>query len=70
MSSCYPQSTLKLDLLDATHYKLSVSLSELEGKPKSSHRFKDSITKWKDKVRLPVSGHEVCSWVELLVNGV
>ncbi|XP_070694338.1 nostrin [Pempheris klunzingeri] len=43
------ESTLKLDLLDATHYKLSVSLSELEGKPKSFHRFKDSIVKWKDK---------------------
>ncbi|XP_059198910.1 nostrin [Centropristis striata] len=43
------ESTLKLDLLDATHYKLSVSLSELEGKPKSFHRFSDSIVKWKDK---------------------
>ncbi|XP_044073484.1 nostrin [Siniperca chuatsi] len=43
------ESTLKLDLLEATHYKLSVSLSELEGKAKSSHRFSDSIVKWKDK---------------------
>ncbi|XP_070770810.1 nostrin [Enoplosus armatus] len=43
------ECTLKLDLLEATHYKLSVSLSELEGKPKSSHRFSESIVKWKDK---------------------
>ncbi|XP_041858280.1 nostrin isoform X2 [Melanotaenia boesemani] len=41
--------TLKLDLLEATHYKLSSSLSELEGKSKSFHRFSDSIFKWKDK---------------------
>lgn len=47
----YLQSTLKLDLLEATHYKLSLSLTELEGKPKSFHRFSDSILKWKDKVR-------------------
>uniref|UniRef100_A0A8D3BW79 Osteoclast-stimulating factor 1 n=1 Tax=Scophthalmus maximus TaxID=52904 RepID=A0A8D3BW79_SCOMX len=45
-------STLKLDLLEATHYKLSLSLCELDGKPKSFHRFSDSILKWKDKVRL------------------
>uniref|UniRef100_A0A3B4ZE41 Osteoclast-stimulating factor 1 n=1 Tax=Stegastes partitus TaxID=144197 RepID=A0A3B4ZE41_9TELE len=43
------ESTLKLDLLEATHYKLSVSLSELDGKPKSLHRFSSSILKWKDK---------------------
>ncbi|XP_056145676.1 nostrin [Lampris incognitus] len=43
------ETTLKLDLLEATHYKLSLSLSELDGKPKTSYRFSDSITKWKDK---------------------
>lgn len=43
------ETTLKLDLLEATHYKLSLSLSELEGRPKSLHRFTDSISKWKDK---------------------
>uniref|UniRef100_A0AAQ5Z4Q0 Osteoclast-stimulating factor 1 n=1 Tax=Amphiprion ocellaris TaxID=80972 RepID=A0AAQ5Z4Q0_AMPOC len=43
------ESTLKLDLLEATHCKLSVTLSELEGKPKSFHRFSSSILKWKDK---------------------
>ncbi|XP_049583835.1 nostrin isoform X1 [Syngnathus scovelli] len=43
------ENTLKLDLLEATHYKLSASLCDLEGKPRSSHRFKDSIVKWKDK---------------------
>ncbi|TKS67249.1 Nostrin BM247 -like protein [Collichthys lucidus] len=43
------ESTLKLDLLEATHYKLSVSLSELEEKPRSFYRFKDSIVKYKDK---------------------
>ncbi|XP_060910377.1 nostrin [Labrus mixtus] len=43
------ESTLKLDLLEATHYKLSLSLCDLEGKPRSFHRFKDSIMKWKDK---------------------
>nr|XP_046259210.1 nostrin [Scatophagus argus] len=41
--------TLKLDLLEATHYKLSASLSELEGTPVSFCRFRDSIVKWKDK---------------------
>ncbi|KAJ8282356.1 hypothetical protein COCON_G00048750 [Conger conger] len=40
---------LKMDLLDATHCKLSATMAELEGKPRSSHRFSDSITKWKDK---------------------
>ncbi|KAK2839761.1 hypothetical protein Q5P01_013501 [Channa striata] len=43
------ENTLKLDLLEATHHKLSVSLSELEGTTKSPHRFSDSIVKWKDK---------------------
>ncbi|XP_057707492.1 nostrin [Corythoichthys intestinalis] len=43
------ENTLKLDLLEATHYKLSVSLCQLEGKPQSFHRFRDSIVKWKDK---------------------
>ncbi|XP_049449805.1 nostrin [Epinephelus fuscoguttatus] len=43
------ECTLKLDLLEATHYKLSASLSEIEGGPKSFHRFRDSIVKWKDK---------------------
>uniref|UniRef100_A0A3Q3EFC1 Osteoclast-stimulating factor 1 n=1 Tax=Labrus bergylta TaxID=56723 RepID=A0A3Q3EFC1_9LABR len=43
------ESTLKLDLLEATRYKLSLSLCDLEGKPRSFHRFKDSIMKWKDK---------------------
>ncbi|XP_068185364.1 nostrin [Antennarius striatus] len=43
------ECTLKLDLLEATHYKLSASLSEIEGTPKSFHRFKGSIVKWKDK---------------------
>ncbi|XP_055071875.2 nostrin isoform X1 [Misgurnus anguillicaudatus] len=43
------EAILKLDLLEATHNKLSFSLAELEGKPKSRHRFSESITKWKDK---------------------
>ncbi|KAM6934184.1 nostrin [Xenentodon cancila] len=43
------ESTLKLDLLEATSYKLSLSLSEVEGTPKSFHRFSDNIFKWKDK---------------------
>ncbi|TNN25750.1 Nostrin [Liparis tanakae] len=47
------ESTLKLDLLEATRYKLSISMSELEGKPKTVHRFSESIVKWKDKVRRP-----------------
>ncbi|XP_072253795.1 nostrin isoform X2 [Leuresthes tenuis] len=45
------ECTLKLNLLEATHYKLSSSLSELEGKPKSFYRFSDSIFKWKDKTK-------------------
>ncbi|TRY92796.1 hypothetical protein DNTS_024866 [Danionella cerebrum] len=40
---------LKLELLEATHCKLTQSLAEVEGKPKSRHRFTDSITKWKEK---------------------
>uniref|UniRef100_A0A3P8W0W5 Osteoclast-stimulating factor 1 n=1 Tax=Cynoglossus semilaevis TaxID=244447 RepID=A0A3P8W0W5_CYNSE len=43
------ENKLKLDLLEATHYKLSLSLSEPEGKPKSFYRFNDSIVKWRDK---------------------
>ncbi|XP_055360959.1 nostrin isoform X2 [Betta splendens] len=43
------ESTLKLDLLEATHCKLTASLSELERKPKNSHRFTDNIVKWKDR---------------------
>ncbi|KAK9969018.1 hypothetical protein ABG768_027229 [Culter alburnus] len=43
------EAILKLDLLEATHCKLTQSLAELEGKPKSRHRFSDSITKWKEK---------------------
>ncbi|KAA0715431.1 Nostrin BM247 -like protein [Triplophysa tibetana] len=49
------EAVLKLDLLEATHCKLSVGLSELEGKPKPRHRFSDSITKWKDKASLVVT---------------
>ncbi|XP_067300633.1 nostrin [Pseudorasbora parva] len=43
------EAILKLDLLEATHCKLTLSLAELEGKPKSRHRFSDNITKWKEK---------------------
>ncbi|XP_026073229.1 nostrin [Carassius auratus] len=43
------EAILKLDLLEATHCKLTQSLAEIEGKPKSRHRFSDSITKWKEK---------------------
>ncbi|XP_077073145.1 nostrin isoform X1 [Siphateles boraxobius] len=43
------EAILKLDLLEATHCKLTHSLAELEGKPKSRHRFSDSITKWKER---------------------
>lgn len=46
------QYSLKLDLLEATHYKLSGALAQLSGTTsKSFHRFRDSIGKWKDKVR-------------------
>ncbi|XP_075895960.1 nostrin isoform X2 [Nelusetta ayraudi] len=42
--------SLKLDLLEATHYKLSETLAGLNGTTtKSFHRFRDSIVKWKDK---------------------
>ncbi|XP_041720948.2 nostrin [Coregonus clupeaformis] len=43
------ETTLKLNLLEATHCKLSTTLAELEGKPQTLHRFSDSITKWKEK---------------------
>lgn len=46
------QYSLKLDLLEATHFKLSEALAQLNGTTtKSFHRFRDSIVKWKDKVR-------------------
>uniref|UniRef100_A0A3P9JK74 Nitric oxide synthase trafficking n=1 Tax=Oryzias latipes TaxID=8090 RepID=A0A3P9JK74_ORYLA len=41
--------TLKLNLLEATSSKLSLTLSGIEGKPESCHPFSDSISKWKDK---------------------
>ncbi|PWA31300.1 hypothetical protein CCH79_00002810, partial [Gambusia affinis] len=43
------ENTLKLDLLEATHYKLSLCFSEFEDTPKTSERFGSSIFKWKDK---------------------
>ncbi|KAJ3591656.1 hypothetical protein NHX12_006788 [Muraenolepis orangiensis] len=43
------ETTLKVELLEATHYKVSLALSELEGKPQSTHRFHHTIFKWKDK---------------------
>lgn len=45
----HDENTLKLDLLEATHYKLSLCLSEFEEKPKTFERFGSSIFKWKDK---------------------
>lgn len=47
----FVKTTLKLDLLRATHGKLSAIVAEIDGKAKSLHKFSDSITKWKDKVR-------------------
>ncbi|KAJ8012802.1 hypothetical protein DPEC_G00046650 [Dallia pectoralis] len=43
------EATLKLDLLEATHCKLSTTLADLDGKPRTLHRFSDRITKWKEK---------------------
>ncbi|KAI4887079.1 hypothetical protein NFI96_013971, partial [Prochilodus magdalenae] len=43
------ETTLKLDLLEATNFKLKQTLMDLEGKPKPLHRFSDRITKFKDK---------------------
>ncbi|XP_054887585.1 nostrin isoform X2 [Poeciliopsis prolifica] len=43
------ENTLKLDLLEATHYKLSLCLSEFDETPKTSKQFGSSIFKWKDK---------------------
>ncbi|MEQ2192953.1 hypothetical protein XENOCAPTIV_020524, partial [Xenoophorus captivus] len=45
----HDECTLKLDLLEATYYKLSSSLPEFEEKPKTFQRFSGSIFKWKDK---------------------
>ncbi|XP_035995273.1 nostrin isoform X2 [Fundulus heteroclitus] len=45
----HDENTLKLDLLEATHYKLSLSISEPEEKSKTFQRFSGSISKWKDK---------------------
>uniref|UniRef100_H2T5P4 Osteoclast-stimulating factor 1 n=1 Tax=Takifugu rubripes TaxID=31033 RepID=H2T5P4_TAKRU len=45
------ECSLKLDLLRATHYKLSAVLSELEGTPRPRHPVRNiSIRRWKDKV--------------------
>nr|XP_023672082.1 nostrin isoform X1 [Paramormyrops kingsleyae] len=43
------EATLKLDLLEATYWKLTCSVADLEGRSKPSHRFTNSIAKWKDK---------------------
>ncbi|XP_066497519.1 nostrin [Hoplias malabaricus] len=43
------ETILKLELLEATHCKLNQTLMDIEGKPKPSHRFSDSITTFKDK---------------------
>uniref|UniRef100_A0A8C4ZHV3 Nitric oxide synthase trafficking n=1 Tax=Gadus morhua TaxID=8049 RepID=A0A8C4ZHV3_GADMO len=42
------ETTLKQDLLEATHYKVSLSLVAL-GECRAIHRFSHSISKWKDK---------------------
>lgn len=48
---CCPQLSLKLDLLQATHYKLSTLLSQLDGTPRPPQPCRNiSIRKWKDKV--------------------
>ncbi|XP_041120702.1 nostrin isoform X2 [Polyodon spathula] len=43
------ETTLKMNFLEASYFKLSVVMAELDGKPKPVHRFSDSISKWKDK---------------------
>ncbi|KAL4636198.1 nostrin isoform X4 [Arapaima gigas] len=43
------EATLKLELLEANYCKLSATMAELEGRPKSWNHFSDRITKWKDK---------------------
>ncbi|XP_037542356.1 nostrin [Nematolebias whitei] len=45
----HDECTLKLDLLEATRFKLSLSLSECEGKLKPFQQFSGSIFKLKDK---------------------
>lgn len=45
----YPQTNLKIDLLQANSYKLSSVLAELEKRPQPSHPCSNSIFKWKDK---------------------
>ncbi|KAF6115293.1 nitric oxide synthase trafficking [Phyllostomus discolor] len=45
----YPQTNLKLDVLQANSYKLSAVLAELEQRPQPSHPCSDSIFKWKEK---------------------
>lgn len=48
----YPQTNLKLDLLQANSYKLSSVLAELEQRPQPSHPCSNSIFKWKEKVNI------------------
>ncbi|XP_017279874.2 nostrin isoform X2 [Kryptolebias marmoratus] len=45
----HDECTLKLALFEATQHKLSLSLSECEGKTKSFQQVSGSILKWKDK---------------------
>lgn len=62
---CRRQYSLKLDLLEATHYKLSEALAGLNGTTtKSFHRFRDSIVKWKDKVRTHLVWRVPASFVD------
>ncbi|CAL8268694.1 unnamed protein product [Lota lota] len=39
------ETTLKQELLEATHYKVSLSLGPLEGNPRTAHRFHHSISR-------------------------
>ncbi|KAK2492929.1 hypothetical protein MC885_019754, partial [Smutsia gigantea] len=45
----YPQTNLKIDLLQANAYKLSSVLAELEKRPQPSHSCSNAIFTWKDK---------------------
>ncbi|XP_075034767.1 nostrin [Mixophyes fleayi] len=49
------ETNLKINLLEANYFKLSLALAELEQKPPPTHPCSECITKWKEK------GSQLCS---------
>ncbi|XP_066477685.1 nostrin [Tiliqua scincoides] len=54
------ETTLKVGLLQATHYKLASVLAEIEQKPKPRQPWNDCISKWKEKDSMHSSVQIAC----------